>query len=372
VYIAAHNGTHFFGGGEKWTVQTLAGLQRRGHRVRLFCRGSAVARPAAEYGVPTQVLRLGGEPLLPQALYFAAVMRLHAPDVLLLTTPRKVWLGSMGARLARVPRIVVRVGWSKTVLRRWTYRVALRRWVHAVVLNADTMRAPLLAAAPDLDPRRVVTIYNGVSEPKPLAPPGVVRRSLGLPPDAMVVGTLTRFHPDKRVDRLLHALALLPENVHCVVAGDGPLRPSVERLAADLGLASRVHLLGHRKDVWDVLDAFDLSVISSDAEGMANAMLESMSAGVPVLTTPVSGAAEALEPSPDGTAPGEIVGFDAGELAAAIRRLLADPERLRKMGAAGVQRARERFDFDSMLDHYEELFASLPQRLGCERAAACV
>jgi glycosyltransferase involved in cell wall biosynthesis len=357
VFVVAHNASPIFGGGEIWTALLLAGLQRRGHRTLLLCRSPDIAARAARHGIETRVLRLGGDAMLPHALRFAWTLRRLRADALLLTTFKKIWLGGLGARLAGVPRVLGRVAISTALPRNATYRIALRRWLDALVVNAEPIRQSFLAALPELDPRRVITLHDGVLRPETSAARGAVRQELGLPPEALLIGTLARLAVQKRLDRLLHALSALPADVHCLVAGEGLEREALLELATRLGVRGRLHLTGFRTDAGDVLDALDVFVLSSDVEGMANAMLEAMALGVPVVSTPVSGAAEALDPFADGTAPGVIAGFDAAELAAATGRLLAEPALRRRMGEAGVRRVAERFDFERMLDRWERLLA---------------
>jgi glycosyltransferase involved in cell wall biosynthesis len=85
-----------------------------------------------------------------------------------------------------------------------------------------------------------------------------------------------------------------------------------------------------------------------------------MALGVPVVSTPVAGAAEALRPFADGSAPGEIVGFAEDAVAAALRRLLADPAARREMGSAGRRRIAESFDYETMIDRWERVLAGHP------------
>lgn len=355
MYIIAHNGAPAWGGAEKATALLLAGLRRRGHRVLLCCNHEDVAERAADCGLTTRRLHLGGDIAIPDAVRFARILRRHTPDVVLLGTFRKLWLGGLGARLAGVRRVVARVGLSTDTPRNWKYRAVLHRWIDTVVLNAEGMRAPFLAGAPAFDARRLVAIHTGVLAPERRLVPGALRRSLGLPSDAQVIGAVARLATQKRFDRLVCALGRLPERVHCVLAGEGEQRPALEALAQERGVRSRVHFIGYCDPVGDVLDALDLFVICSDREGLSNAMLEALAAGVPVVSTPVSGAAEALDPLPDGTAPGEIVGFEPESLARAVGRLLDSPGQLRRMGAAATRRARERFGFERMLDQWEQL-----------------
>lgn len=357
MYVLAHNGSSILGGGELGTAHLLAGLQERGHRVKMLCRDEGMAERIGGYGIPTGVARVGGDAMLPDALRFAAVLRRERPDALVLTTFKKVFLAGMGARLAGVPRVVQRIVLSTDVPRGARYRLALRRFVDVIALNAGVMRPAFLAADPELDPTRVRVVYDGVRVPPRSAEPGIVRRALGLPAGARVVGAVARLAKQKRFERLLGAVALLPGDVHCVLAGEGDERAALEALAAELGTAERVHFLGFRGDVGDVLDALDVHVVCSDREGMANAMLEAMAAGVPVVSTPVSGAEEALEPLSDGRRPGLVVAPGPAEIAAALRGMLDDPARLAEMAAAARARVEERFSFEGFLDRWERLLA---------------
>src|SRR5687767_4586093 len=108
--IVAHNGSRAWGGAERALTLLLAGLQDRGHTVRLLCNSPLVRERATELGVTAEVVPLGGDVMLPHALRFAAVLRRLRPDALILGTYRKLWLAGLGARLARVPLVVARVG----------------------------------------------------------------------------------------------------------------------------------------------------------------------------------------------------------------------------------------------------------------------
>ena len=344
MYVIAHNGSPIFGGGELGTVLLLAGLQARGHRVLMLCRDREIAVRVESYGVPAGVQRVGGDAVVTDALRLAARLRRERPDAVILTSFRKVLLGGLGARLGGARPVVQRIVLEgDSPARGARYRWAIRRCVDFVALNTEALRAPFLAGDPSLDPRRVITLHDGVRTPERTREPGAVRRELGIPAAAPVVGAVARLARQKRLDRLVRALADLPQDVHCVITGEGEERAPLASLAAGLGVAGRLHLPGFRRDVGDVLGALDLFVVSSDREGMANAMLEAMAFGVPIVSTRVSGADEALEADEDGSAPGEIVGFSVDDLAAALSRLLADADARRAMGEAGRRHVAARF-----------------------------
>lgn len=354
MYFVAHNGAHIWGGAERAVTLILAGLQGRGHRVRLFCADPLVAARAEGLGVPAEIAALGGDAAVHHAARFALALRRHRPDALMIGTYKKLFLASLGARLARVPRVVARVGLETDTLRNAKYRVALPRWVDAVVVNASRM-APTFT---DAGLRDVRVIPNAAEVPARRQPPGALRAALGIPAGAPVIGAVARLARQKRFDRLLRAFAMLPADAHCVLAGDGEEREGLQSLSIELGIAARVHFLGFRDDTGDVLDALDLFVLSSDREGMSNAMIEALAAGVPVVSTPVSGSEDALAAGPGETAPGVILpGFGEAELAEALRGLLGDPDRRRAMRDAARERARARFAWDAVLAEWERVLA---------------
>ena len=336
-------------------MRLLERLQRRGHRVLFFCRDDSVAEQARALGVPAEVAHVGGHASVHHAVGFARQLRRHRPDALLLGTFKKSWLGALGGRLAAVPRVIARIGLETDLPGRGPfYRIAFARWVDRVVVNARALRGAVLASLPRLDPERVVLVWNGVEEPVRRHPPGALRAQLGIPPGAPVVGTVARLAVQKRLDLLLGAVARL-EGVRCLLAGAGPEEAALRRGARTLGIAERVVFFGHRESVGDVLDALDVFAVTSRTEGMSNAMLEALAAGVPVVSTPVSGAADALEPLGDGRRPGLIVEPAAETLAEALVRLLADRDAHGRMAEAARARARDRFAWEDKIDRWEAL-----------------
>jgi glycosyltransferase involved in cell wall biosynthesis len=356
VRIVAHNGARIVGGAERRTIALLAGLQERGHDVRLLCNQRVVADHAGRCGVPAELASIGGDVALWNVATFARTLRRLAPDVVVFGTFKKLPMGALAARWAQVPVVVARVGLSNDVPRAAKYRLAIRRWTDVVVLNAESMRAPFAAALP-VTGVRLEVIANGVVAPDRRGEPGALRRALGIPEGSPIIGTVGRLSLTKRHDRLMHALSRLPASVHCVIAGDGTRGGETMAAARAVGVADRLHLLGHRDDVGDVLAALDVFVLSSDVEGMSGAMLEAMAAGVPVVSTRVSGAEEALTEGSESPA-GIVVDRDPGQLADALRALLEDAPRRDALGAAARARVAGRFGYDRMVERWEALLAS--------------
>jgi glycosyltransferase involved in cell wall biosynthesis len=141
-----------------------------------------------------------------------------------------------------------------------------------------------------------------------------------------------RLHANKNFDGLVRALALLPRDVHLSLAGEGPERAALERLAGELGVAGRVAFLGWRGDVGALLAACEVFVCPSRHEPLGNVVLEAWSAGRPIVAAAAQGPSELIEHGTTGLlAP---IGDDAA-LAGAIATVLADPDRAAALAAAG-------------------------------------
>lgn len=217
--------------------------------------------------------------------------------------------------------------------------------------------------------RRIDVIDNGIDAERYRTPTdrALVRARLGLAPDRRYVVNVARLHPVKDQATLLHAFQLVAgwrSDVDLLFVGDGPLRGALESLAHQLGIESRVHFLGRRADIPAILGAVDLFVLTSLSEAAPLTLLESMASGLPVVATAVGGNPEIVRDGIDGLL---VPRIDVAATAAAIRRLLDDPQLARAMGAAGAARARDRYRIEGTMAAYLQLYTRLGQRPGAQR-----
>lgn len=351
--IAAHISASEWGGAERRSLVLLSGLAGRGHAVVVYCNTERIAAKAREAGLEAVISPLRGDIMIGNAITLARHLRHQRPDVLLLITFRRLLLGALAGRLAGVPRIISRVGLASDVARSAKYRFVLRRWIDDVVVNAESLREPFIASLPARARARVHVIPNGVESRTTDMSRKRARAAVGVPDNAFVIGSVGRLVKQKRFDRLLAAVAAPgSEHVHAVIAGDGYERDRLEKAAAALGIADRVHLLGHRDDIDVVHRALDLYVVCSDQEGMSSGMLEAMAAGLPVVSTQVSGAVEALASRP---VCGIVTGFTAADVTHGVRVLMNDDALRRSYGEAAADVARARYGVDTMVDRWETL-----------------
>jgi glycosyltransferase involved in cell wall biosynthesis len=363
--LVIHNAASVWGGNEKWMLILARGLVRRGHDVVVSCRrGGEVARRMAESGVRTTDVRPGAALDLPRALRFAAWLRRERPDAVLLTSWRSGFQGAWAARRAGVPRVVVRLGIVR-VPARWGERRGFRRRVDALIVNAPEIADAWRAQAAWFPPERIHVVHNGIDpiEIDQTVASDALRREVGADAGTLLIGAAGHVTRRKGFDVLLDAFARagLPA-ARLVVAGDGAELPRLRERARELGIAARVHWLGHCGDVPGVLAGCGVFVLSSRNEGMANVMLEAMSVGTPVIAADVSGVRTAVGADDGGSSAGWIVPpGDADALAAVLREvttlLRADPAAVQARADAALRRVRERFGVERMVAECEAVLA---------------
>ncbi len=217
--------------------------------------------------------------------------------------------------------------------------------------------------------RNFHVIYNG-ADPERLRPTGrSVRDELGLPDDALLIGMVGNFYRDPRKDHLTVCRALPSVfarfgNAHCLFAGR--IEEGAEDKMADClnfcieaGIADRVHFLGGRSDVPDILAALDVFVFSSLHEGLPLAVSEAMLAGVPMIVSDI-------EPLLEATAGGEFAEVfhvaDHDALSKKLSLLLADPAKRRDLSTRAKAFALDNFSIDSHLRALTQLYASLNKK----------
>lgn len=242
----------------------------------------------------------------------------------------------------------------------WLYGVIDRRLLRhyaAVVSVSDDVTHRLLHSG--VAPHRIHFIRNGIDlRPFTNATPSLRH----LAPNGLLIGWVGRLTHDKGPDVYLRAIAqvrpLFPTARYLLV-GEGPYRPEVERLIADLALDDVVHLLGQRQEMPAVYSSCDLMVSSSRQEGLPMAILEGMASGLPWIATPVGAVPLAIRDGDNGL----LVPPDNAEvLANTMLRLMKASEERSKMGSAARQITESDFSAERMAADYLGVYSKAYSR----------
>ena len=329
-------------------------------------RGGVALEAAAAHGARTFLLAKSGQHAA-GLLRLARLMREervtvvngHNPTGGLYALPAARWAGVPVAfrtehsvhypgRHSRVYPILERVG------------TALADGVICVCQAALESHAPRMRWAAS----RFVSIPNGVSDYRPARSRAELREALGLTPETcaiLTVGSLTR---QKAYHVLIDAFAIVARahpNPWLLIAGDGPLKGSLEARAAAAGVADRIRWLGPRTDVGDLVHAADLFTLSSEREGLSISLLEAMRGSRAAVVTRVGGSAEALVEGESGHL---VPPHDPVALGQALARLALDPARREAFGRAGRERWSLRFTAERMVRDTEALYRAALARRG--------
>jgi glycosyltransferase involved in cell wall biosynthesis len=254
-------------------------------------------------------------------------------------------LGRLAGRSLKIPAVFTAHGWAFTPgvppLKAAFYR-RIERVVGPLarkIICVSEFDRRLALDARIIAADRVVTVHNGMPD---IAP--TLRADPGRSPARMVM--VARYGPQKDHPTLLRALAGLQElEWELDLIGDGPLMGETESMAASLGLSGRVHFLGQRMDVAEIVARSQVSLLVTNWEGFPLSILEAMRAGLPVIASAVGGIEESVR---DGETGYLVPRGDVEVLRDRIRRLLTDPSLRLRQGATG----RTYFERHFTLDHF--------------------
>jgi glycosyltransferase involved in cell wall biosynthesis len=299
--------------------------------------------------------RPGVDPML--VVRLARWLREHRVDLVHTHNRMALIYGAPAGKLARAAVVHTKHGNNPRGGSRLLAGNLAGRFVDAFVAVSDETAA-VARRRREVAERKLRVIPNGIElgrfHPEPAARDRV-RRELGIDADAWVVGTVGRVAAEKNHALLLRAAApLLGPRSRLIVAGDGPLLPPLRELAGALGVSAFAHLLGVRRDVPDVLNAFDVLAMSSDTEGLPLVLLEAMATGLPVVSTSVGGIPNVLE---EGLTGFLVPAGDEAALRDRLSRLRADPAEQRACGTRARTAAVTRYSAERMQREYLELYA---------------
>lgn len=234
---------------------------------------------------------------------------------------------------------------------------AARSQTDTVVANS-TAAAQHAIATQGIDPARIRVIRNGVEIPDPISAEerAARRRTLGRGPDEIVVGCVASYTPTKRLDLLIDAFSVVARdepNAMLELVGEGPLRGRLEAQVAALGLDRRICLHGFEPDPERLYPAFDIVALSSDREGLPNALLEAGAAGRAIVSTAAGGAGEIVT---DGETGLLVPTGDGAALARGLARLVGDHQLRERLGQAIRPSVERDFGMDRFVAEFSSLY----------------
>lgn len=279
------------------------------------------------------------------------LIRKVRPDIIHCHTTKAGLIGRLAARLLGIPAIYTVHTWCFTDGTSRSWRLLGRPcerlaggWARQIITVSDANRAAGISRH-IANPRKFVTIHNGIDDSPFRSKPGVV----GTPRIVMVA----RFVKQKNHQLLIEAVSRVGHPLTLTLVGDGPLHEAARRLAVLCPPHVKIELLGERRDVAEILAASHLFVLSTNWEGFPISILEAMRAGLPVIATNVDGVQEAVT---DGESGLLVRPRDLASLEGALKKLTTDAELRKRMGSRGRRIYEERFSIAAMLQRTSAVY----------------
>jgi len=343
-----------WGGQEQYIHRMMLAMRERGHVLEAVCQPHAkLTERLGQEGFTVHTMLMDG-PLnyMRGVPRIRRILRQGRFDVLNTHSRRDTLLAGVAGRLAGTPLIVRTRHLANKPGSLLSYTVV----PHRVTTASDFVRQGLIDRG--VPEGHVATVYPAVELP-PLTGGSTLRKELKLAPNDIVVGCVAVMRALKGHRELIDAMApLIAErpNVHLVLVGGGsPLFEEIQAEVESRGLGRRVHLLGMRNDVPNLLEGFDIFALATRKEASGTVFVEAGAAGLPVVGTRVDGVPEMMKEGRSGIL---VPLDDVAALTQAIRRLIDDPGLRRAMGGAGLEFCRNsgHFSLEAMVGRIESAY----------------
>lgn len=352
-----------FGGQEYRIFKEMVAMRERGHYLEAICQPDAeLTTRLREAGFVVHTMYMDGLVNIVRGIFnIRRILRDGRFDVVNTHSRQDTIIAAPAGRLAGTPLIVRTRHLSSKVNSLLSYT-----WLpHCVTTVSDYVRKHLIerGVAPD----RVETIYSPLVFPPPVEHSSL-RQELGLKDSDMVVGCVAVMRPNKGHRDLIDAMTPLihaHDNLHLVLVGGGsPTFENTRDYIEKLGFEKRIHMLGMRKDVPNLIAGFDLFALATREEASGTVFLEAAASGVPIVATDVGGVSEVVRRDQNCLL---VPLNDLDAFRAALSRLIEDPELRAKMGQAGSDMIWQEGAFSTrqMVERTEAVYQRwLQQRYG--------
>lgn len=358
-----------FGGQGLRILNEALWMQRQGHRLIILAPAqSGLFVKANQAGLETHAIRFAKSSQWQDVFQVAQFLRACRPDIVNTHSSIDTWVGAIAGKWRRVPAIIRTRHLSTPVAAH-----LLNRWLYNGLCDAITTTGDCITEALKTNlrvpPHRITTIATGIQPPETLPERECARqaiaRQLALPESTRFMGCLAVLRDWKGHDILIEAFRQIRDDIpghHLLIIGEGGYRATIERLIASHNLGQRVHLLGHRDDIWEVLRALDAKIlVSTHSEGISQALLQAQFAESPVIGSDCGGIPEVIDHERTGLL---VPKGEAAPLGQALRRLLGDPILATRLAQAAHRHAHAHHTLEIMghrtLDWYHTLLSTTP------------
>lgn len=346
-------------GAQEALVRVSKQLRRRGYdaQVRFFYLEKVAFRDEAQVKVISPIPHLNAMGYIKAFYNLWRELAREKPQAVICFMPLGAVLGTLAGYAARIPiRVASHRSPGPTFGRtmRLLDRILGNTHIYTSIVCVSKSVLDSFADYSACYRRKMTVVQNGIEWRKSSLDRQAVRERYGLPQDQTLFLAIGRLSYQKNYSFLIDRVAETPD-MHLVIAGDGELRPQIEEQIRHHGIGNRVHMLGvvPHDDVYNLLPAADVFVMPTLFEGMSNATLEAMHAGLPIVSSDIVMQREVLVKA-DGTAAGILVGLDDPVGWVKVLTLLnTNAEERERLGSLALDHVEGSFSLDSMTDGFE-------------------
>lgn len=358
-------------GTENQLIKMLNGLACRGFEISLVCLRNHpwLEKNASSLRCDVSVFEIHRFKSLKTYINIIKLIRFlraRRPDIVHTFFPVSNVIGVMAAWMAGIRNIMSsRRDYGEWMIGRYLLATRIaNRFARKIIANSHPVK-DLTISVEKVANEKVAVIYNGIdlAEFSNITPDRNLKQRLGIPVQNKVVGKVANFRPMKHHHTFIKAASVIlqtRDDVDFLLvgtdAGGGHLRSAIEELARSLKIADRVHFTGQQTQVVPYLSIVDIGVNCSEGEGLSNAIMEYMAAGIPCVAANSGGNPDLVQECRTG----RLFELDDHEaLAKIIVGMLDDPQQLEKYVANAHTLMQEEMSLDSMLSKYDAFYRRL-------------
>lgn len=351
-----------WGGDEKWTINVGVGLKAKGHHVVISSPpGSETEAKAKENMLPVFPYDIGPDIAFWKIPKLMRFLKKNAIEVMLCVQNRDVKIGALAARMAGTPAIFARSGLD-TMKPKFSHKIPFTKFIDGIITNTKSIKE-LYESYGWFEHDFVQVVYDGLVLPEKLDVIDLYKEFTLLPGSKVILGT-GRLSEQKRFDLLIQVAAMAKKqnlDWSFVIAGTGRLESELKNMAENHGVSDIIKFVGFRNDVLTIMNSADIFVLSSDSEGMSNALREAMAVGKACVATEVFGVSELFQGGKSGL---KVKKGDAIGIFNAIEKLLSDYNLRTSISKSGMELIHNSFTMENMIHGIETVFSNQLEKKG--------
>lgn len=350
-----------WGGDEKWTINIASGLKKKGHHVVVSSNpGLETENRAIAAGLTIYPFKAGPDIAFWKIPKFRKYLRKEKIDVLICVQNRDVKIGALAAKLEGVKLILGRHALDALKKDRMYHKFAFTRYLDGMITNSYALANQYKSYGWFKD-GFLHPIHDGLEIPENVESIDL-RKAFDLPKDSTVMVGAGRIVYQKGFDYLVRVAKMAKDqnmNWRFIIIGKGQLENELKQMSKDLGVEDYIKFVGFRKDVFPIMKAADIFVLSSRSESMTHVLREAMSMKTACVATDVHGISELIEHGKSGYI---VTPESPKELFNGIKHLIDNTALKSQIEENSLKRIKEAFTMQRMVDEIEALFANLLEK----------